>query len=124
MVSKRSRGNVLPSKTIKMATACGNLYVTIAYSEGEIFEIFAHLGKAGGCAYAQLQALTRSITLGIRYNIPVSEYVSQLEKISCPGPAVDGKEINSSCPDALSKALKECLDTNSKTGEQDDKSKG
>lgn len=36
---------------------------------GVVFEIIAKLGKSGGCAAAQLEALTRAISIGLRSGV-------------------------------------------------------
>ncbi len=111
-MEKLKRPKVTEGKTHRFDTGCGHLYVTVNKTNGRIFELFAHLGKAGGCPVSQLEALTRSITTGLRHNVPVEEYIKQLEKICCPSSAWDinsetgeGEQITS-CADAIAKALK------------------
>ena len=104
-MEKKKRPNEVPSKTIRMECGCGHIYITMGRVDGELFEVFSTLGRAGGCGYAQNEALTRSITLGIRYGIPVSEYIRQLKGISCPNWGIDeGKEVPS-CAHAIAIAL-------------------
>ena len=73
---------------------------------GCIVELFAKLGKAGGCATCQLESLTRAITLGLKYGIPVSEYITELEGLKCPIQDVT-VEGSLSCSDAIARVLKE-----------------
>lgn len=99
---KKSRPKNLLGSTVRVETGCGNLYITVNHEDGKgIFEVFATLGKAGGCATVQNEALTRSITLGLRFGIPVSEFVRQLKGIRCPSPNLE----TLSCADAIAKAL-------------------
>lgn len=98
----------------KITVGCGSAYVTPARNDdGILIEIFATLGKAGGCATCQLEALTRSISLGLKYRVPLEEYVKELEEIKCPSPGFDNGghyEITEnrihSCADAIATILK------------------
>ena len=106
--TKSSRPTVLAGITVKVHTACGNMYVQMNWYKGKLFEVFATLGHSGGCAACQSEALTRSITLGLRYGLPYDEYFNELRGIQCPTPiAFPKKERVLSCPDAIGKALSE-----------------
>ena len=105
-MEKRKRPKITTGITEKIETGCGHLYVTPNWDSDFLIEIFSHLGKSGGCAYSHLEALTRSISLGLKYGIPLSEYIDELKNIRCPAPkltAADGDVL--SCADALSKVL-------------------
>lgn len=74
-----------------------------------MIEAFAQLGKAGGCAKAQLEAIMRSITLGLKYGVPCEEYVKQLKEISCPNHVYDdGVQIHS-CAHAVALCLEKAI---------------
>ena len=104
-MEKAERPKELQETTIRMLTGCGNMYVTLARHNGKLFEVFGVLGKSGGCPRCYAEATTRCITLGLRYGIPASEFVKQLENIACPSPTIeDGIKILS-CPDAIAKAI-------------------
>lgn len=103
---KANRLTVIGGVTVKVKTACGSMYIQMNWQNGRLFEVFASLGKTGGCAFSWSEALTRSITLGLRNGVPVGEYVSQLVGIRCPSPTPFPKESAVwSCADALSKTL-------------------
>ena len=105
---KRLRPKVLGGLTIKAPTGCGNMYVQLNWKDGKPFEVFATLGRGGGCSMSLSEALTRSMTSGLRFSTPVTEYIDQLRGIRCPSPHPFPKEEESwSCPDALAKVLKE-----------------
>jgi len=102
----RKRPEVIRGTTRRMRTGCGNLYITINEDEdGNIFELFTHMGKAGGCAASQAEAIGRLISLALRSNIEPIEIQKQLRGISCHSPAWDNGGKISSCSDAISKAL-------------------
>lgn len=107
-MSKATRPAITEGPTHRVVTGCGNSYVTCNTIKGENkpFEVFCHLGKAGGCATCQSEALTRSITIGLRYGVPVSDYVKQLSGLGCPTSAWDPEfGLIKSCPEGIAKAL-------------------
>jgi ribonucleoside-diphosphate reductase alpha chain len=102
----RKRPESIKGTTRLMKTGCGHLYVTINEDEsGNLFELFTHMGKAGGCAASQAEAIGRLVSLAFRSNIEPDEVMSQLRGITCHNPTwASGGKI-SSCSDALSKAI-------------------
>lgn len=104
-MEKRRRPKTTTSKTERISTGCGNLYVTVAWDGAFLIEVFATLGKAGSCAHCQLEAITRPITLGLKYGIPVEEYIEELKELRCPNPTWEGGKRVLSCPDAISQVL-------------------
>jgi len=102
----RGRPPVTTGPTVRMNTGCGNLYVTINETDdGQPFELFNHMGKAGGCAASQNEAIGRLISYALRCGASMEPLIKQLKGISCHRPAwgEDGKI--SSCSDAIGKAL-------------------
>lgn len=107
-MEKAKRPKITNGITTRIATGCGNAYITCATVEGKSFEVFCSLGKTGGCASSQMEALTRSITVGLRYGVPIEEYIKQLKDIRCLSHSVDENFGDVwSCPDAVSKVLKD-----------------
>ena len=106
----RKRPEVLKATVRLMKTGCGNLYVTIAEDEkGNLFELFTSMGKAGGCASSQAEAIGRLVSLALRSNIEPEEIMKQLKGVSCHQPSwVEGGKITS-CSDAIAKALEKYM---------------
>jgi len=104
----RKRPDMIKGITRVMNTGCGGLYVTVNEDEkGTPFEIFNHIGKAGGCAASQSEAIGRLVSLALRCNISSDEIIKQLKGISCHQPSwANGGKILS-CADAIGKAIEQ-----------------
>ncbi|MCK4739308.1 MAG: vitamin B12-dependent ribonucleotide reductase [Deltaproteobacteria bacterium] len=102
----RPRGEVAFGITKKMKTGCGNLYVTVNEdASGMPVEIFTQIGKAGGCATSQCEAIGRMASLAMRGGIAPEEIVKQMRGISCHLPVGYGADKVSSCSDAMAQAM-------------------
>jgi len=105
-IEPRPRRDLVQGMTRKMPTGCGALYVTINEDEEGLFEVFTNMGKAGGCASSQAEAVSRLISLSLRAGIKAEEIVKQLKGISCPMMVWwEGGQKILSCADAISKAI-------------------
>ncbi|MCD6583932.1 MAG: vitamin B12-dependent ribonucleotide reductase [Candidatus Omnitrophica bacterium] len=102
----KPRPEVIVGTTTKITTGCGNLYVTVNQdNEGNLFEVFIQMGKAGGCAASQLEAIGRLISLALRGGVDIKVIIEQLKGIRCPSPNwANGKRIFS-CADAIARVL-------------------
>ena len=96
---------VLRGETREKVTGCGSLYVTVNEDDFGPREVFANMGKAGGCASASTEAIGRLISLAFRYGVPPDKIVKQLRGIRCHVPLGFGPNQILSCPDAIGKAL-------------------
>ena len=101
----RSRPQAIQGVTERVRTGHGNMYVTINFDENQRpFEVFGNLGKAGGCDSAQLEAISRLVSLALRSGIDPSAVLEQLRGITCC-PAWDDGTLVRSGPDAVALAL-------------------
>jgi len=102
----RERPEMVIGSTVKMTTGCGNLYVTINEDDIGIFELFTSMGKAGGCASSQSEAISRLISLALRAGVDTEAIIRQLSGVRCPSPVWKDGEMVLSCADAIARALK------------------
>ncbi|MBE9512724.1 MAG: vitamin B12-dependent ribonucleotide reductase [Chloroflexi bacterium] len=105
VLSPRKRSKTTSGVTEKVTTGCGNLYVTVNSDEQGICEVFSTLGKAGGCASAQLEAICRLISLALRSGVDVASIIRQLRGIRCPSIAWEKGKSILSCADAIASVL-------------------
>jgi ribonucleoside-diphosphate reductase alpha chain len=105
-VATRPRPDTLLGVTKEMKTSCGKLYVTMNRDEKGFFEVFNQMGKAGGCAASQSEAIGRLVSLALRSGVDPGIVVKQLKGISCHLPAWGGNGGKiMSCADAVAKAV-------------------
>jgi len=69
-----------------MNTGWRQVYITVNSDEDGPFEIFCNMGKAGGCAASQTEALARWHRLAFRCGISAEHVIKQLRGISCHMP--------------------------------------
>jgi len=111
--AKQAEGKLVPRKrpkttrgiTERVSTGCGYIYVTVNFDDQGISEVFSTLGKAGGCAAAQLEAISRLVSLALRSGIDVDSVVRQLRGIRCPSIAWEQGHAVMSCADAIASVL-------------------
>ncbi|MFC1671056.1 vitamin B12-dependent ribonucleotide reductase [Spirochaetota bacterium] len=101
----RPRSEITWGATRKMATGCGSLYVTINEDEEGMFEVFATMGKSGGCAASQTEAVSRLVSLSLRSGIEKDQVIKQLKGVRCPNQAWEPGGRVYSCSDAMAKAI-------------------
>jgi ribonucleoside-diphosphate reductase alpha chain len=115
-INLKPRPSVLNGSTYRVATPLGTAFVSINEDEdGDIFEVFINVGRAGSDITADAEAIGRLISLTFR--IPSSysskqlaqEVVSQLHGIGGSNSTGFGADRVRSLADAISKAIKQHL---------------
>ena len=105
---KRSRPEVMRGTTIRKETPLGVMFVNITEDEkGQPFEVFLNLGKAGGSAMADAEAIGRLVSLALRSGISLQEIHRQLRGISSDRAVGLGPNKVLSLPDAVGIALEQ-----------------
>lgn len=105
----KKRSSVLNGHTIMEVSGCGSVYITINNDEdGKPFEVFATMGKAGGCACAQLESIGRLLSWGLKSGGDIESAAKSLSGIQCNQTNIESGKF--SCGDAISKALSKKLD--------------
>ena len=105
-IAPRPRPVVTTGTTTKITTGCGNLYITINVDAKNMpFEVFIQMGKAGGCAASQLEAIGRLVSLALRSGVENKKIVDQLRGIRCPSPSWQKGGRIFSCADAIARVL-------------------
>ncbi len=108
--ARRPRPQILSGYTVKKASPLGDLYVTLNEDEeGVPFEVFCAVGKAGGAANADMEAIGRLISLALRHGIDLNEVRDQLRGISCDRAVGFGPYKVLSGPDGIAQAVDQYL---------------
>ena len=106
--TKRARPDKLRSTSMRKETPLGTMFVHISEDDrGNAFDVFISLGKAGGSAMADAEALGRMVSLALRSGIALPEIVRQLRGISSDRAVGLGPNKVLSMPDAVGIALED-----------------
>jgi len=109
-LTPKERPVAMSGTTYKVKTSYGDLYVTINDDkEGNPFEVFATIGKAGGFFAAKSEAICRLTSLALRSGITPQEVIRQIKGIRGPMPSWSEGGMILSLPDAISQILEKHL---------------
>ncbi len=122
----RPRPHRLEGKTYRLKTPLGTAYTTVNVNgDGEPFEVFLNVGKAGSDTAAVAEAIGRLISLILRIPSPLSatrrlkQVVRQLKGIGGGRPLGFGRDRVRSLPDGVAQVLAEHLGLAKAQGEAD-----
>lgn len=105
--AKRRETECVKGATFKESSSCvPSMYVTVNRAEsGDIFEVFTN--ASGGCQ-ANINTITRLISLCLRSGIKVDKIVEELRENKCPACQMlrrQGKAVSLSCANAIADAI-------------------
>lgn len=113
----KGRPDILTGRTIKIESPHGTVYTTVNENgNGEAFEIFVNVGKAGSDVAADAEALGRSLSLMLRMPSPLNAeqrvdlIVRHLQGIGGSRDVGYGMKRVRSVPDAIARALHKYLE--------------
>jgi ribonucleoside-diphosphate reductase alpha chain len=104
-ITPRPRPERTTGVTELTTTGCGKLYVTVNQDQYGFCEVFAQMGKTGGCASSQIESTGRLISLALRSGVKIDAIIKQITGIRCPSPCWTNGGQTLSCPDAIAKVL-------------------
>jgi ribonucleoside-diphosphate reductase alpha chain len=104
-ITPRPRPERTTGVTELINTGCGKLYVTVNQDHLGFCEVFAQMGKTGGCASSQIESTGRLISLALRSGVKIDAIIKQITGIRCPSSSWQNGSQVLSCPDAIAKVL-------------------
>lgn len=106
----RNGGSALSGKTIKYKFDNKSVYITINEDEYGLREVFVNVGKSGSETSSSVEAISKLVSKLLENGIEVEEIIQTLEGIRGDFPTWNGRQLVTSYPDAIAKALKQYLD--------------
>jgi ribonucleoside-diphosphate reductase alpha chain len=95
----------------------------VNFDQQGISEVFSTLGKAGGCAAAQLEAISRLTSVALRSGIDIDSIVKHLRGIRCPSIVWEQGHAVLSCADAIASVLEKYIKKKESAGNSETSSR-
>lgn len=104
----RERKDPVIGYTYKISIHNLKIYITINYNEDEYtpIECFVSAGKPGDDINAIAQSISRLISLGLKFRVPIDEIIQQLDSLAGEDVVWMSGDKILSIPDAVAKVLK------------------
>jgi len=99
----KERPQITHGATVRAVTGCGNFYITLNEADAELFEVFTHMGKAGGCKSVEKAAIAIGISVALRSGADPFDFMRQYVDMQCESSM--GEAGIKSCPDAIGKVI-------------------
>lgn len=103
----RNRPASLDGTTRRIQSPIGTMYVTLNRADGQPYEVFINVGKAGGSAHAHSEAIGRLLSTALQNSVSLEELIGQLRGISSERMIGFGDNRVLSGPDAIAQALQQ-----------------
>ena len=116
----KERPRFVESKTYRVKSGCGWLYVIIGNDDNTASEVFMKMGRQGSCFNAQVNALGRVISLALEGGVPAEKIVNTLKGIRCSSPSFDEGERVTSCADGVAIVLQRFVESKGVGNENSD----
>lgn len=103
---KAQRPKSVQSSTYHDRCGCGDIFTTCSDNlDNKLFEVFATLGKAGGCGQANKTSIGKLISVALRSGTDPNDLIKAIDGVSChkANPVIGIP----SCIDAVAKAIKQ-----------------
>jgi ribonucleoside-diphosphate reductase alpha chain len=110
-IEPRPRPEATTGVTRLITTGCGKLYVTVNRDDLGFCEVFAQMGKHGGCASSQNESTGRLISLALRSGVKIDAIIKQISGIRCLSPIWQNGRQVLSCTDAIAQVLAQVAET-------------
>ena len=103
----------MPSTSYQMETGNGDMLIDVATLEGRVMQIVLNIGKSGQSVNTLLEALGRTMSIGLQHGVPLQAFIKTMEGINSDKATwfrfedTDKKPAQIlSIPDGLAKLLK------------------
>jgi len=103
--SEAPRPRRVEGVTERIETPVGTLFVTINRAEGNLYEVFLNIGKAGADVTADAEGYGRLLSMIFKAGMPPQSVINQLRGIGGSGSIGFGKKRVRSLPDAIARVL-------------------
>ena len=113
--AKRRNKEIVSGYTLKESTACvPQMYVTVNTDDDDVYEVFTNAST--GCR-ANINTITRLISLALRSGIKVDKIIEELRANQCPACQTlikQGRKVSLSCANAMADAIEVAIKNNKK----------